>query len=138
MMKPYSSVAWVKPTFHYNQTLGGQFPANWNGCAAPEGYLDKDWIQGTDTATDVRWKDNRFYPQMAVDLGFNYGQQYDADGTALKDRNGNPLIFTFNCSLKSASEVMGVRVLKYPPRIKPVNTARTPNDFIIWRYADEG
>lgn len=129
------SVVWVQPTFHYNQDLGAGF-TNWNGCAAPEGYLDKDWIQGTDTATDVRWKDARFYPQMAVYLGFNYGQQYGTDGTALKDRLGNPLNFTFNCSFKQANESMGVRVLKYPPRVKPVKVDRVANDFIIWRYAD--
>ncbi len=126
-------VQWVKTTFHYNQLT--EF-SNWNGCAAPEGYLRSHWLAGTDTGTDVRWKDNRIKNDLGVNLGFNYGQQYNTKGEALKDRNGNPLNFTFECPFATATEYNGVRVLKYPPRIKPVNPARCPNDFIIWRYAD--
>mgnify|MGYP001172748707 FL=1 len=126
-------VQWVKTTFHYNQLV--EF-SNWNGCAAPYDYLINTWINGTDTATDVRWRDDRIKKDLGVNLGFNYGQQYSPSGEPLKDRNGNPLIFTFECPFQNATEYNGVRVLKYPPRIKPVNPARCPNDFIIWRYAD--
>lgn len=133
------NVQWVKTTFHYNQTLGGAFPTgtNWNGCMAPEEYLQEVWINGTDTATDVRWKDDRLYSQMAVMLGFNYGQQYDAEsGDSLEVRGGGPLNFTFECPLEGALENEGVRVLKYPPREDPINTARFTNDYLVWRYAD--
>jgi hypothetical protein len=128
--------AWVKQTFHYNQHLMGDYPLNWNGCMAPKGYLEECWVNGTDTATDVRWVDSTSYPIMAVVKGFNHGQQYDLEGTALTTRGGTPLNFTFECPLDGAGEEQGVRVLKYYPRNKPVNIARDPNDFIIWRYAD--
>jgi len=131
------NVMWVRPVFHYNQDFGGTQTDNWNGCMAPDGYLQEDWISGTDTATDMRWKDDRVYSNMAVMLGFNYGQQYDArTGDSLSVRGGGPLYFTFECPLEGALENQGVRVLKYPPRFPPVNIGRTANDFLIWRYAD--
>jgi len=129
-------VIWVKHTFHYNQFLMGDFTNNWNGCVAPQGYLEECWFNGTDTATDVRWVDSTIYPVMAVVNGFNYGQQYSTAGVALVDRGGLPLNFTFDCPLENATENNGVRVLKYAPRNTPVNVMRTPNDFIIYRYAD--
>ncbi len=130
------NVQWIKTTFHYNQNLGSTF-ANWNGDCATNGYLMSTWIAGTDTAADIRWKDTSIKADMGVNLGFNYGQQYDPKThAALQDRNGNPLNFTFDCPLSGAKEYQGVRVLKYPPRVVPVNTARCPNDFLIWRYAD--
>jgi hypothetical protein len=132
-------VVWVTPTFHYNQTLGGRFTANWNGNCVPEGFLMQNWIAGTDTATDSRWRDSIFYDEFAVVLGFNYGKQYKWQADSLveiKDRPGNPLNFTFECPFATANEDNGVRVLKYPPRIQPINVMRTPNDFVIWRYAD--
>lgn len=132
-------VIWVKPHFHYRQNFGGTQTDNWNGGCATETYLNEIWVNGTDTSQggDVRWKDDRFYDQFAVYLGFNYGKQYDAlFDTVLNDRAGNKLIFTFECPFNNASEGNGVRVLKYPPRVVPVNIMRTPNDFLIWRYAD--
>ena len=133
-------VVWVKPHFHYYQDFGDTQTDNWNGGCATETYLNEVWVNGTDTSQggDMRWKDSRFYDQFAVNLGFNYGQQYDA-GTwdSLTDRGGvNPLYFTFECPFTGATESNGVRALKYPPRIVPVNIMRTPNDFLIWRYAD--
>lgn len=130
-------VVWVQQTFHYNQHLMGAYPSNWNGCAAPASYLDDCWLNGgTDIKKDVRWVDSTIYPVMAVVNGFNYGQQYDIAGTALTTRGGDPLIFTEECPLVDAAENQGYRVLKYAPRNVPVNIARTPNDYIIWRYAD--
>lgn len=134
-------VVWVQPHFHYNQTFGGTRGAgdNWNGGCAPEMYLNDVWVNGTDTAWggDVRWRDDRHYDAMGVYLGFNYGQQYDAlTGDSLFERGGKPLFFTFDCPFEGATESNGVRPLKYPPREQPVNIQRTPNDYLIWRYAD--
>jgi hypothetical protein len=134
-------VVWVQPHFHYNQTFGGTRAAgaNWNGGCTTETYLNEIWVNGTDTAVggDVRWKDDRFYGDMGVYLGFNYGQQYDAQsGDSLFERGGAPLYFTFECPFDGATESNGVRALKYPPRVVPINIMRTPNDFLIWRYAD--
>jgi len=127
---------WVRQTFHYNQTIGSKF-GNWNGCCATQSYLMNTWIAGTDTGTDVRWKDNSIKAAMGVNLGFNYGQQYDPKSKkALTDRSGRPLIFTFDCPLSGAAESQGVRVLKYPPKAAPISPARFANDYLIWRYAD--
>jgi starch-binding outer membrane protein, SusD/RagB family len=129
-------IQWVKTTFHYNQNLGSTYSC-WNGCCVPQSNVEQVWINGTDTATDSRWQDDRIYDDMGVVLGFNTGQQYDAGtGAALKNRQNDPLIFTIDCPLSGANENQGFRVLKYPPRVVPVNTNRTPNDYLIWRYAD--
>ncbi len=129
-------VIWIQHTLHYRQNLSGDFTGNWNGCSAPEGYLNDIWVNGTDTATDVRWKDTSYFADMAINAGFIYGQQYDIDGEIITDRQGDPLNFTFECSLQDAEEAQGVRVVKYMPRVVPVNPQRTPNDFLIYRYAD--
>ncbi len=145
------NVQWVKTTFHYNQNLGSTF-ANWNGACTPTCYLNNTWFAAgaTDTTKDMRWRDSSIYPAMGVVLGFNYGQQYDAKTHAiLKDRQKHNLVFTFDVALYTTAknpvtgysdptptEIQGVRVLKYPPRVVPVNIARCPNDFLIWRYAD--
>lgn len=131
-----SYVIWVQHTFHYNQKLMGDYVTNWNGCIAPQGYLEQCWFKGTDQNTDVRWADSTIYPTMAVVSGFNIGQQYDLTGKALTTRGGDPLIFTPECPLDGALENQGVRVLKYAPRVKPVNVTRSSNDIMIWRYAD--
>lgn len=135
MGEDYNNV-WVQPFFHYNQTFNGQYPSNWNGGCTTGTFLDNTWFAGTDTATDVRWKDSRFYPQMAVNIGFSYGIQYDVHGNVLTRRDGVPLNYTVDVSLTNATENQGVRVLKYYPRLTVTNPARSTNDFIIWRYAD--
>ncbi len=132
-----SHVIWVQHTFHYNQTLGGSYPNNWNGCVAPQDYLENNWFAHTDTSTDVRWKDGRIFDDAAVYLGFNYGQQYNTSGVALTERdNKTPLYFSWDCPLDGAAESKGVRVLKYIPKMHPPNAVRTDNDYIIWRIAD--
>ncbi len=134
-------VVWVTPHFHYNQTFGGTRPAgtNWNGGCTTESYLNEVWVNGTDTTMggDLRWKDDRFYADMGIYLGFNYGQQYNVPlGDSVPERTGAPLYFTFECPFFTATESNGVRALKYPPRVVPVNLLRTSNDYLIWRYAD--
>jgi starch-binding outer membrane protein, SusD/RagB family len=132
-----NNIIWVQHTFHYNQTFGGNYGSNWNGVSSPESYLQSTWIEGTDTAVDARWVDKRYFDLWGINLGFNYGQQYNpATGDSLFDRNGNPLNYTFACNYDQAAEYEGVRVLKYPPRETVTNPERIENDFMIWRYAD--
>jgi hypothetical protein len=133
-----NQVAWVKPHFHYNQDFNDTQSPNWNGGCATEDYLNDIWVNGTDTATDLRWKDDRFYDDFAVNLGFNYGQQYDINGDSIFERGTNApgLNYTFECPFFEATESNGVRALKYAPRLVPINADRCPNDFLIWRYAD--
>jgi hypothetical protein len=130
-------IIWVQQTFHYNQNLGGGYN-NWNGCVAPQDYLENTYIAHTDTSTDVRWKDDRIYDQAAVYMGFNYGQQYSVAGVPLTERdNITPLYFSWDCPLDGANESQGVRVLKYIPKINPeYPPARIDNDFVVWRIAD--
>ena len=67
-----------------------------------------------------------------IGYGFLVGQQYDAEGNALTDRAGNPLVFTEDFpALIGNREVEGIRVIKYHPE----NGAFT-NHLILFRYAD--
>jgi hypothetical protein len=127
---------WVQPCFHYNQTFNGNYPSNWNGGATTPFYLRNTWYTGTDTAQDVRWKDNRFYSTTGVYIGFNNGVQHDGQGNIIKTRSGAPLNYTDTISLTSSPENFGVRILKYYPRLTGVIPTRINNSYIIWRYAD--
>jgi hypothetical protein len=129
------NVIWVQHTFHYSQNYAGY--NCWNGCIAPQDYLENNWFAHTDTSADVRWKDDRVYSESALYLGFNYGQQYGPAGNILTERDLlTPLFFTWDCPLDGATESQGVRVLKYIPKIPPINPSRTDNDYVVWRIAD--
>ena len=130
-----TTVIWVQHTLHYNQALPANF-GPWNGCVAPESYLNECWFDGTDLDTDVRWADSTVYETMAIVSGFNIGQQYKPNGDMIYDRGGEPLIYTVECPLDGALEPQGVRVIKYTPELDPINTSRVTNDYVIWRYAD--
>ncbi|SNY94575.1 RagB/SusD family nutrient uptake outer membrane protein [Flagellimonas pacifica] len=74
-----------------------------------------------------------------VGFGFLIGQQYDLDGTALKDRAGAPLTFkrnfqdgSGNNSLINNDETTGIRVIKYHPKY---GGGDEPHE-IVFRYAD--
>lgn len=125
-----NNVQWVHPTLHYNQTLGDNFAA-WNGAVVPESFFDK-----IDTVNDLRFKDDRITTSTGAYIGFLVGQQYDEDGVALQTRQSTPLIYTPECPLSGANEAQGVRVMKYEPKIPPIDPARTANDYVIWRIAD--
>ena len=50
-------------------------------------------------------------------MGFLQGQQYSDDGTALEQRNGNPLIFTKTLpGLTGNNKRLEIRVVKYHPK----------------------
>ncbi len=80
------------------------------------------------------------YQTSGIRSGFLIGQQYNEDGSAQKDRKGNPLAFdpAIAADMKEAGsnlELTGIRVIKYPPDYNfyggPGN-----NDFMIFRYPD--
>lgn len=83
---------------------------------------------------------NGFVDGSNVGSGFLIGQQFAEDGTALEDRNGNPLSFereftdaaTGEKSLVNNGEVSGIRVIKYNPRFG----GGFQNHLIVFRYAD--
>lgn len=95
-------------------------------------YTGRDFTEeGTGDAAGYEWGSN-------VGSGFLIGQQYDLDGSKLKDRQGNDLEFgrdfidaTGATNLINNSERTGVRILKYNPRFG-LNTEHK----IQFRYAD--
>ncbi|HYG39628.1 MAG TPA: RagB/SusD family nutrient uptake outer membrane protein [Cytophagales bacterium] len=121
-------------TLHYSQ--GG-----WNGFSTLADFYNK-WNEPS-VGGDVR--KNSAVPgitdQNGIRGGFLEGQQYDKDGNELKDRSGNPLVFTVELDLLYSNERNGVRVIKYlPPPNDPdtdFDESQAPgNDFILLRYAD--
>ena len=115
-------------TLHYNQN-----PSGWNGFTTLSEFYDSfeenDIRRGMD------------YPGMTdvggVKAGFLIGQQYDQNGTPLKDRKDNPLAFTREVNpIETGSnlEVTGIRVIKYP--IDYAGGDNANNDYVFFRYAD--
>ena len=116
-------------TLHYNNNPGG-----WNGFTTIADFYNKF------EEDDVR-KGNIDYPghteQGGLKIGFLKGQQFNADGEALEDRLGNPLVFTVESPIISEGptiETSGVRGLKYAPDYQNLDTPE--NDYVLLRYSD--
>jgi hypothetical protein len=116
---------------HYNQT-----PSGWNGFTTLADFYntfeDGDQRKGGD-----------FEPLTSttgLTAGFLVGQQYDKDGKALEDRQGNPLAFTPESPIMVSGptlEISGYRVMKYIPDVTTAASEETPgNDFPFLRYGD--
>jgi hypothetical protein len=115
-------------TLHYNQN-----PSGWNGFATLSDFYDSF------EDSDARKKSD--YTGMTdvsgINAGFLIGQQFDQNGTALKDRKNNPLAFTREVKAVETGgdlEVTGIRVIKYP--IDYNNGDNVDNDYVLIRYAD--
>ncbi|MBC9931554.1 RagB/SusD family nutrient uptake outer membrane protein [Chitinophaga qingshengii] len=124
-----------KFTLHYNQT-----PSGWNGFTTLSDFYNK--FEASDRRRGGAYTGVTDTSGLLV--GFLIGQQYDAHHNALKDRNGNPLIFTPEVQLKETNkatlEVTGIRVIKYPPDFytskKSTENNEASNDYVFFRYAD--
>jgi hypothetical protein len=70
-----------------------------------------------------------------IGYGFLVGQQYDSAGNAMKDRPGNPLVYTkqfaSDASLTGNNERHGIRVIKYHPA-----NGSFAGYYVLARYAD--
>lgn len=115
-------------TLHYNQN-----PSSWNGFTTLSDFYNKF------DANDIRRSES--YAGVTnvsgIKPGFLVGQQYDQNGTALKDRAGDPLSFTpevKNIETGKNLEVTGIRVIKYP--IDYVSGDNADNDYVYYRLAD--
>jgi hypothetical protein len=116
---------------HYNQRPGGN-----NGFSTLSDFYNK--FEANDQRRGVA------YPgvtnQAGVRAGFLVGQQTDQNGTLLKDRRGNNLIFTPEVSIIERDpnhlEVAGIRVIKYPVDYTNLATGIAENDWVYFRYAD--
>ena len=115
-------------TLHYNSN-----PSGWNGFTTLSDFYDKF------DATDVRRSETYagVTDVSGIKPDFLIGQQYDQNGTALKDRGGSPLAFTREVkAIETGSnlEVTGIRVVKYP--IDYASGDNSNNDYVYFRYAD--
>ena len=113
---------------HYNQT-----PSGWNGFTTLADFYN------TFDADDQRR--SAVLPTLKEETGLMaglaFGQQYNAAGEALQDRQGNPLSFTLESPIIVSGdllEISGVRVIKYIPDM--TNEETPGNDFPFLRYGD--
>ena len=113
---------------HYNQT-----PSGWNGFTTLADFYNS--FEATDTRRGMELPDLK--ATYGLRAGLLFGQQYNKDGVALKDRQGNALSFTLESPIIVSGpllEVSGVRVLKFIP---PATNEDVPgNQFPSFRYAD--
>lgn len=121
-------------TMHYNQYVSG-----WNGFTTLA-----DFYNSFEAADERRGGANSdLTPATGLNAGFLVGQQYittPASATApattvpLRDRLGNPLVFTTGVNLSYATEDQGIRVIKYLPQPGAIDAPA--NDYVFLRYAD--
>lgn len=113
---------------HYNQT-----PSGWNGFTTLAEFYNS--FEASDTRRGMELP--ALKATYGLRAGLLYGQQYDKNGVALKDRQGNPLFFTLESPIivsGAALEVSGVRVIKFIP---PATNEDNPgNQFTFLRYSD--
>jgi len=118
-------------TFHYNEYTGQAPNAGWNGFSTTGDFYKSFAAAGVmnftpnDTTVDTRLGGRKtswpITTQMSgIKPGFLVGQQFDAAGTALKDRKGAPLAFDPTIAptmIETGTnlEVTGIRVAKYVP-----------------------
>ncbi|WP_026899076.1 RagB/SusD family nutrient uptake outer membrane protein [Daejeonella oryzae] len=115
---------------HYNQT-----PDGWNGFTTLA-----DFYKSFEAGDERRGGD---YPgltdKIGLKTGFLIGQQFGPGNVALKQRGGQPLVFTENVNINFSTEAQGIRVIKYFPKPtadNKVNDDQAGNDYIFLRYAD--
>ena len=121
---------------HYNMA-----PSGWNGFTTLS-----DFYNSFDTADTRR---SAFIPGYSDSLGRNAGflvgqLRGPAGGKIgnpivdLKDRSGNPLIFTPDVSLFFSTESQGIRTTKYPLDPSTINAggSASQNEFVFFRFSD--
>lgn len=115
---------------HYNQT-----PDGWNGFTTLADFYKS--FEPTDERRGVAYPG--LTDKIGLRAGFAVGQQFGPGGVALKQRGGQPLIFTPDVNLNFSTEAQGIRVFKYfpqPTAANGVNDDNSDNDYVILRYAD--
>jgi hypothetical protein len=125
-----SGSVWVNFTLHYSQTFGN-ITSTWNGPSTTSTFFNT-W----DKVNDARFYDGRIKAECGFNQGFLAGQQYGVDGTALKQRNGDPLIFVPELNINSTPENGGIRVVKFAPNSTTLFQFSSPNDVPIMRISD--
>ena len=124
---------------HYNTIADGN--GGWNGFSTLAEFYDSfEGAPNTNYVGDGQEERRGWVPDASnanesnrgIAYGFFIGQAYGPDGAALKDRPGNPLVFTKEFpGLVGNNERTGVRVIKYHPE----NGGFTQHK-LLFRYAD--
>jgi len=125
-----SGSVWVNFTLHYSQTFGN-INSLWNGPSTT-----KTFYETFDQENDARFYDDRNRAELGFNQGFMVGQQYAINGTPLKQRNGDPLVFVPEINIGSSPENAGVRVNKFAPNANTERQFSSPNDVPIMRISD--
>ena len=123
-------------SWHYNQT-----PSSWNGFVTLSDFYDSfepNDVRRTDTLTGFT---NRVGATAGLLVGQARGPKNGNIGDAivdLKDRSGNPLIFTRNASIFFNGEASGIRVNKFPLDPTSINDGGwgSSNEFPFFRFSD--
>jgi len=139
-VRPHSggiNVVWATAMgFHYNQA-----PSGWNGFTTLSDFYNS--FQDGDVRKGIVLPG--YTDQVGSNVGFLVGQIKGPQGghignpiVDLKDRSGNPLIFTPYVSLFFSTEAMGIRTEKYPLDPSTINNGGwdSPNDYVFFRISD--
>lgn len=130
---------------HYNQV-----PDGWNGFVALSQFYDS--FEGTDVRLRDSIATNNYSRRVGATAGMLVGQVYaplppagsgrtgqigDPVG-AVRDRSGNPLVFSRRASLTFNNEATGIRFNKYPMNPASLNDGAwgTENEFPFLRFSD--
>jgi hypothetical protein len=142
------------PTLHYNSYRPLAPQAGWNGFSTVADFYNSFGVTtpATQTPADTLLDQRiggRFYKGCTdvsgIRPGLLIGQQYYEDGTKVKDRKGNLLIFhpNFSPDLKETGpllEVVGIRVVKYVPDFsgngKNYTGSTSGNWLMLFRYPE--
>lgn len=124
-------------SMHYNQVVPDQ-SGGWNGFTTLAEFYDSFEGDANINVPGSGQEERRgFVPtdgsHFGIGFGFLIGQQYDANGQPLKDRQGSPLSFTKELpnGLIVNNEVTGIRLLKYNPE-----DGAFVNHKVVFRYSD--
>ncbi len=113
---------------HYNQT-----PSGWNGFSTLADFYNTFETDDNRRSAELP----TLKAETGLLAGLALGQQYNAAGEALEDRQGNPLSFTLESPIMVSGgllEISGVRVYKFIPDM--TNEETPGNDFTFFRYGD--
>lgn len=113
---------------HYHQIASDNTGGGWNGFTTLAEFYDKFEGPSETNSIGSGQEERRGYTQTLASTnadnegfgyGFQFGQMYswqDGAAIALKDRQGNPLVFTKELpGLIGNNEATGIRLLKYSP-----------------------
>ncbi len=130
-MRWHTSQSW-----HYNQT-----PSSWNGFVALTDFYDSfepNDVRRNDTVAGFT---NRVGATAGLLVGQARGPRNGSIGDPivdLKDRSGNPLVFTKNASIFFNGEASGIRINKFLLDPASINDGGwgSSNEFPYFRFSD--